>query len=373
MLRNDRLPVTVWLVISIVTASITLCLCWWPFNFRAKNDVLVAPEQGKAFFNMGMVAAKPYNPGHAFTKDTLQFDSSRGASFLFLLTPSEIPKNGLGCILTLHDGGKQSPLVIAQWQEHLALFVRAPEAKKGYREVGLRDQLKIGKTVSLTIVSTATETSVLIDGQPVANYPGFSLLESHGQTKGQIILGNNQHGTEPWHGSIERVIIHDQANLFSPGSLPANRPVIDYRFTDHNNETVVNQGKGRFLLYIPTRFVPRSPVFLAPMSRKEFGRSSTWQDVALNIMGFMPISFCFAPFSGRITSQPVWQFLLTVSLAFCFSLIIETGQVFLPSRHSSQLDLLCNAVGGLLVASCFFLSAHTNMGFSSSFAEGSHE
>ena len=348
---------TVWLVISIVTASITLCLCWWPFNFRAKNDVLVAPEQGKAFFNRCMAAAKPHNRGHAFTKDTLQFDSRRGASFHFLLTPSEIPKNGLGCILTLHDGGKQSPLIIAQWQEHLVIRVRAPEAKKGYREVGLRDQLKIGKTISFTIVSTANGTSVLIDGQPMANYPGFSLLESHGQTKGQIILGNNQHGTEPWHGSIERVIIHDQANLSSPGSLPANRSVIDYRFTVHNNETVNNQEKGPFLLYIPTRFEPLSPIFLAPLTRKEFSRSSTWQDVALNIMGFMPISFCFAIFSGRITSQPGWQFLLTVSLAFFFSLMIETGQVFLPSRHSSQLDVLCNTFCGLLIAFCFCLQS----------------
>ncbi|MDD2466003.1 MAG: VanZ family protein [Desulfobulbus sp.] len=275
--------------------------------------------------------------------------------FHFLLTPSEIP-SGLGCILTLHDGEKQPPLVIAQWQEHLALFVRVPETEKGYREVGLQSQLKTGKTIALTIVTTATETNVFVDGPPMAHYAGFSLLAKHGQTKGRIILGNNQYGTEPWHGSIQRVTIYDHANASASESLPANRPIIDYRFSAYNNESVSNQDQTPCLLFIPARFTPLAPIFLAPISRKEFHRGSTWQDVVSNILGFIPISFCLAVLSGKVQSKPGKQFFLTVSLAFLFSLIIESVQVVLPSRHSSQLDLLCNTVGGVLVASIFWIS-----------------
>jgi VanZ family protein len=355
MLLTDRRLWAVWLLLAIVTASITLCLCWLPFNFRAKNDVLVAHEQGKVFFNMGLAASKPYNRGHAFTKDAIQFSGSRGVSFHFILTPSETP-SGLGCIFTLYDGEKQPPLVIAQWQEHLALFVRNPKTEKGYREVGLRDQLKTGQAISLAIVSTAAATDVFVDGQSKAHFAGFSLLANQGKTAGQILLGNNQHGTEPWHGSIQRVTIFDYANTSSSGFSPANRPVIDYQFRAYDNETVSNQGQASCLLSIPARFTPLAPVFLAPLSRKELSRNSTWQDVASNVLGFVPIGFFLAVFLRKAGCLPSWQFVLTVLLAFLFSLIIESVQVMLPSRHSSQLDLLCNTVGGALVAFVFLFN-----------------
>ena len=114
-----------WLLRTCITASLTLALCWWPFNFFPANDVLIATEQGKAFFNMGLAAGRPYGRGQAVTAEPVRFDAGQGASFRFVLTPTEKPA-GLGCILTLHDGGERAPFVIAQWQEHLALFVRAP-------------------------------------------------------------------------------------------------------------------------------------------------------------------------------------------------------------------------------------------------------
>jgi VanZ family protein len=343
-----------WVLTTILTAVVTLGLCWWPFNFRSKNDVLLAPDQGTAFFNMGLAAPVPYSRGHAFTRDTIQFDSNLGASFHFLLTPSDKPK-GLGSILALHDGGKQPPFVIAQWQEHLALFVRDPETKKGYREVGLRDQLKIGKTISLDLVTTSTETNVFVDGQPMAHYAGFSLLGNQGLVKGQLLIGNNQHGTEPWHGRLQRVIVHDRANGSFPNQTPANRPVVDYNFTTGNDENVINQGNAFLSLDIPECFTPRVPIFLASLSRKEFNRIVTRHDVALNILGFMPISICFAVLSRSVQGKPGRLFILTVMLAFFFSLLIEAVQYFLPSRHSSQLDLLCNTAGGVLVASVFLI------------------
>ena len=347
-----------WLLLTCITASLTLALCWWPFNFFPANDVLIAPGQGKAFFNMGLAAKRPYGRGQAVTAEPVRFDTAQGATFRFVLTPSEKPA-GLGCILAFHDGGERAPFVIAEWQEHLALFVRAPETAKGYREVGLRSALPLGKITTLDIVTTTRETRVLIDGQPRAVYTGFSLLGERGQIQGRLILANNQHGTEPWHGSIERVTVHGSA-------LPASRaghimppPLLDHNFAADEVQMGGSQKTVPKWFAIPARFAPLAPVIMAPLSRQAFRRNSTWSDIVWNILGFLPISTCFAVLASMATSRPATRFCLTVLTAFCFSLLIEIGQVFLPSRHSSQLDLLCNFSGSLVVASHFASSAES--------------
>jgi hypothetical protein len=336
-----------WLLLTCIVASFTLALCWWPFNFFPANDVLITPGQGKAFFNMGLAAGRPYGRGQAVTEEPVRFDGAQGASFRIVLTPTENPA-GLGCILVLHDGSEQAPFVIAQWQEHLALFVRAPETAKGYREVGLRSALPIGKITTLDIVSTARETTVLIDGQPKAAFAGFSLLEA-GKTRGRLILANNQHGTEPWHGSIERVTVHGAAlpTLIAWYSMP---PLLH----DHNLSSGEVQMGGseeappvRFI--IPARFAPLAPVNLEPFSLQAFRRNSTWPDIGRNILGFLPISACFFMLASVTTYRLVPLSCFPVLAAFLFSLLIETGQVFLPIRHSSQLDVLSNTSSSIVV------------------------
>lgn len=346
-----------WLLLTCIVASLTLVLCWWPFNFFPVNDVLIAPEQGKAFFNMGLAAGRPYGRGQAVTAEPVRFDAGQGASFRFVLTPTEKPA-GLGCILTLHDGGERAPFSIAQWQDHLALFVRAPETAKGYREVGLRSALPIGKTTTLDLVTTTRETKVLINGQPRAVYTGFSLLGELGQIQGRLILANNQHGTEPWHGSIERVTVHGLALPTPLAGHTMKHPLLDYNFVEGEMQTGGRQESASLRFTIPARFAPLAPVSLAPLSHQAFNRTSIWSDIVWNILGFLPISACFAVLAGMATSRPATRFCLAILAAFLFSLAIETGQVFLPSRHSSQLDLLCNTAGAFIVASILWSTAY---------------
>ena len=348
-----------WLLLTCIVASLTLALCWWPFNFFPANDVVVAPAQGKAFFNMGLAAQRPYGRGQAVTAEPVRFDAAQGATFRFVLTPSEKPA-GLGCILALHDGGERAPFVIAQWQEHLALFVRASETARGFREVGLRSALPTGKTTTLEIVTTTRETRVLIDGQHRAVYDGFSLLSGQGQIQGRLIIANNQHGTEPWHGSIQRVTVHDAAPSLTSVGETMQQPLLDHNFSAGEKQLGGNQDVTPRLFSIPVRFSPLVPIIMAPLSRKAFRRNSIWSDIAWNILGFLPVSACFAVLAGTGTNMPVTRFCLTVLAAFLFSLFIETGQIFLPTRHSSQLDVLCNTAGAFFVTFVFRSTAYTS-------------
>ena len=74
-----------WLLLTCMVASLTLALCWWPFNFNPVNDVLIAPGQGTAFFNMGLAAGRPYGPGQAVTAEPVHFDAGQGATFTISL------------------------------------------------------------------------------------------------------------------------------------------------------------------------------------------------------------------------------------------------------------------------------------------------
>lgn len=332
----------------VLVVMVTLGLCWWPFNFCPANDVHIDPAQGKAWFNMGQIEPGSHTVGHAFTTKPLHVERKKGVTIRLMLTPLATPK-GLGCILVLHDGGQRPPLVVAQWQEHFALFVRALEAGKGYREVGLKQVLPVGKTVALTIVSLAQGTTVYADGRLAGEFGGFSLFETDGWANGRLILGNNQFGTEPWHGSIERVVVEEGADPSNTQRSPTGRPLFALDFS-LAGDAAARMGASPVPLIVPERFRPLAPKILALPERRDLARNSTWHDFFWNVLGFVPVSACFSLLAGNWVDSPGWRFSLTVLAALCFSLLIESGQVLLPWRHSSLLDLLSNTTGALILA-----------------------
>ncbi len=337
-----------------VIVIITLLFAWYPFNFSPENDVAIVEKKGQAQFNMNVNRNRSDRRGIAYTTQTVEFENSAGITFHFKLTPLQQP-SGLGCILTLFDGSKKSPFVVAQWQNHLALFnYNMSGAHKQYREVGLRDPLIPGKTMTLTISTTPKETVVFIDGKRIQRYSGFTLLDTNNKTTmGQIVIGNNIYGTEPWHGSIEKVTLYNQNDENSLNELLARQPLIDYKFETHTDEIISNRAGSAYNLLIPHHLKPLARSFLAPISVKEFSRRHSNEDIFLNVVGFMPISFCIAMLTRQFHQSPWKFFISTVSLIFLFSLTIETVQVFLPSRTSSQLDLLTNTFAGIIVALFF--------------------
>lgn len=75
--------------------------------------------------------------------------------------------------------------------------------------------------------------------------------------------------------------------------------------------------------------------------------SFSFSDVAINILGFIPLGYLMMSFflsSDRIQKKiPV--VCLTISTCIGISLLIELSQYYLPSRSSSLSDLLFNGLG----------------------------
>lgn len=73
------------------------------------------------------------------------------------------------------------------------------------------------------------------------------------------------------------------------------------------------------------------------------------EDLAVNVLGYVPLGFVLVPALPRRLSV-LAAILLATLLGALLSLSIETAQNFLPSRISSNVDLGCNALGALIGA-----------------------
>ena len=72
--------------------------------------------------------------------------------------------------------------------------------------------------------------------------------------------------------------------------------------------------------------------------------------MTVNFFGFMPFGFLLATIFGKSLRSNWKVFLATTATGFLLSFMIELIQAWMPSRDSSQLDVLMNTCGTLLGA-----------------------
>ena len=73
------------------------------------------------------------------------------------------------------------------------------------------------------------------------------------------------------------------------------------------------------------------------------------EDILLNLAGFIPLGFVFTTTFGGLGGAPQKKAVyITLFLCLLVSLIIEIAQAWMPSRSSSQLDLMCNVAGSVI-------------------------
>jgi hypothetical protein len=227
---------------------------------------------------------------------------------------------------------------------------------------GVPNALEAGKPVLLTIVLSDHDTSVYLDGTLAKSSPVFG--SSTYNLTGRLVVANSPSVNVSWPGTIFGLAIYDSqltaseveqhAREWNGGHAPlftADKvPVALYMFDEHGGKVAHNQLDSATDLKIPARYFVLHPRFLTPVwDRYRFGWPpwSYWQDVLLNIAGFVPAGLVLVNCLSMARSAKC-PALTAVLIGFAMSLSIECLQWFLPTRDSDMTDVMTNTLGTVL-------------------------
>jgi VanZ family protein len=347
-------------ILNLVCLSILLIILMaglWPLNLNPPNQVhWIKNEPGVRIDGMGLL----YSQG-----DLFQNFFSQQISLELWLRPAQEPNDRLPYIFSFYDGPRQEVFLLGQWKDSLILRTRTqnPKAIRGYRENGCGNILIEAHDIFLTLTSSSTETKVFSQGRLLKEIPGFSLLEDWIKSPGTIILGNSADGRHFWPGLVlglglyNRVLSGEEIvqNYFHwlqrdyRQLISTSGPIALYPFDESQGHWAANFANNESHLFIPGSFSPLRKVVLEWPSKEYMKRLSFYQDLAVNVLGFIPLGFFFALWFFYFTClNPAGVFSLTFLIGSLISLGIELAQVYLPGRDSSASDLVCNMAGTLI-------------------------
>jgi VanZ family protein len=175
---------------------------------------------------------------------------------------------------------------------------------------------------------------------------------------GQIVIGSAPRTNFNWSGRIKGLAIYDRklsgfevAQSFVDWAKgrevdPAKNDgiVASYLFDEGKGNVVHNQVDPSTDLLIPKRFFVLDQQFLERPWNEFHPGWNYWKDVAINIVGFIPLGFFFYAYLYQVRKVE-YAAALAVAFGFAVSLTIEVLQAFLPTRDSGMTDLITNTLG----------------------------
>lgn len=342
-----------WTIIGscILTLATILVAGLWPFH-SPKNDVSwLTNEDGIRFGRFGCV----------FSIGSIgdQQSKENASGSLELWIKPALATKGRRTILAFEGPGDDSTAFSLQQNGNSLIVQRKNVDRDGAfhtAELTLKDALTGDSRIGITISLGAQDMNVYRNGI----LAGTSRLV--GRTMpvfaGRIVLGNFLNVGGAWPGQFYGLAIYDRVlkpeeaalhfenwNSFRrPKIKQDERPLALYLFNERTGSFVHEQLGSQVDLIIPERYSVLHPEFLAPPWRHFRSTPGYWEDVAINIFGFVPFGLSFfAYFSNiRATKNPAT---LVVLLGFLTSLTIEVLQASLPTRNSGMNDLITNTLG----------------------------
>ena len=329
----------------------------WPFH---------APQNAVEWLQQG--SGLNFNR-HGSIVSTAAFRTSRsqeefGHSLEIRLRPA---RTRGGAILAFDSSPEpRSPFVLRQYGTSVALqrYLVDGQGRVTQPWFKVDHVFKAGEPVFLTITSNQDQVALYKNGvlAGTSSAPG---IVSH-ELSGRLVLANSTID-DSWTGQISGLAIYDceltpaevsqhyQSWIYANGPTLAGErsPVGLYRFDERSGETVHNLVDSSTNLTIPSRYFVLHPAFLRSTwaqysaTRKIWRRWGFWQDLGVNIFGFVPVGVVFIAYLSSV--KRVARPALTVILfGFCLSFTIEALQRLLPNRDSGMTDLFTNTAGTAL-------------------------
>jgi len=337
--------------LCVVVLAIILVAGLWPFH-SPKNDVAwLVNENGIRIGNHGCIlSSEPFRA---------QYSAADGSGSLEVWINPDLSSKGRRTILAFEGPGDDATSFSIQ-QDGSALIVQRKNAEDNgtlhtaeSSIVGvLSDDSRVGLTITLGPHDTnvyrngALAATFHISGQPT---PSFG---------GRFVLGSAMNVGGNWRGQVyglaiyerklmpEEVASHYEEWVKSRRLIATDQelPIASYPFTERAGNLVHEQFGSQNSLLIPARYAVLHPEFLSLPWRHFRSTPGYWEDVAINIIGFVPFGFSFFAYFSMVR-ETKHAALLVVLLGFLTSLCIEVLQAWLPTRNSGANDLITNTLG----------------------------
>jgi VanZ family protein len=330
----------------------------WPFHIPRNAVKWDKNENGLRFGRHGSAVSASAFQNARSPNDT-------GHSLEIWLIPERV--TGGGSILAFDSSSDpRAPFLLRQYGTSIAVHrhlvddqgnVRQPWFKVGH-------VFQAGKRVFVTITSNQDCTLLYVNSVLTGTSADPGILSR--ELTGRLVLANST-VDDSWTGEIAGLAIYDREltpaqvrNHFQSwtperGPLLAGEqsPVALYLFDERAGSTVHNLADAATNLTIPVKYFVLHPAFLRPTwdahsyTPQAWHRWSVWEDLVVNIGGFVPVGFAFFAYFASVkrTAHPA---LVVILLGFFLSLTIEVLQRLLPNRDSGMADLFTNTTGTAL-------------------------
>lgn len=352
---GDRAYATIVQALSVFVLCIVLVAGLWPFHAPRNAVSWLKNENGVRFGRHGIVVSRrPFRvvpsqngtscsleiwliPGLRTTEGTiLGFDSSRDPSLPF----------------SLRQYG--TSMAIQRYMIDDQGIPRRPWFKVDH-------VFRQRKRVLLTITSGKDATSVYVDGVLAGRSSTLGLVNR--DLTGRLVVANST-VDDSWPGEIAALAVYDTEltptqvvrhfDNWIHGQRPTapdeETPLALYLFNEREGNIVHNEIDPETDLIIPTNYFVLYPAFIRPLwdefdnVRYAWTHWSYWEDIAVNVAGFIPVGFVFMAYFSSVKNLRR-STLVVVIIGFALSFMIEALQRFLPTRDSGMTDLVTNTAG----------------------------
>jgi hypothetical protein len=329
----------------------------WPFHTPRNAVSWLGNGNGLLFGKHGSIlSASPFKARAG------QGDNS--FSLQIWLQPSRIDSGAGGMILAFYSQERQvTPFALRQWRGGLVL-AHEGQRNSAKTEVYFGNVLSSQKPVLVTITSGEAGTAIYADGRLVKKVANFAI--SNQDLSGQFVIGNSPTTAYSWSGQLRGLAIYNRdlsAAEVSQSSVDWTKgsdvdstkragAIARYLFDEENGNVVRNEVDSSTNLLIPERFFVLHPEFLERPWDEYRPGWRYWKNIAVNVVGFIPLGFFFYAYFSQLRSRE-HSAALTIALGFAVSLTIEVLQAFLPTRDSGMTDLITNTFGTTLGVMAF--------------------
>jgi VanZ family protein len=333
--------------VPAVCGCVLLCILTaglWPFH-APRNQVSWLPEENGLLFGKhgSVVSASPFK---------VRDPDTHSCSLQIWLQPNHIDA-GVGMILAFYSSEKRAiSLALRQWHSGMVIE-RGSVADKN--EIYIDGLFTNERPAIITITSSETGTTAYLDGKLLKTFSNFAVSSEN--LTGQLVLGNAPRTNFSWSGQIKRLAIYDRKlsaaevsqssldwALHYETSVQSEDLIAYYLFREGKGDIVRNEVDPATNLIIPKHFFILQPWLLQPLWDDYHPDWHYWEDVGVNVVGFVPLGFFFCAYFSQM-QKVEHSAMVTIMLGFAISLMIEVLQSFLPTRESDMTDLITNTLG----------------------------